>query len=171
MFALIRLSVLATMALLLLVVSFASPAHAADIGIGVAIADTIRDVLIPIVTAAISALGGWVLVILKNKWNIDIEAQHRDALVTFLQRQASSLVAQGAVKLEGVKISVQNETLAAAANTALMSIPQVMKFFNLTPERIAQMIVDYIPKQPAIAQAAAIAVDTANPATASKPAS
>lgn len=144
------------------------PAYAAEISIGKSIGDTLRDIITPIITAAVAALVGWVAMVLKNKFNIDIESQYRDALTTFLQRQASSLIAQGAVRLEGVKINVQSDALASAANAAFVAIPQVINYFGLTPDRIAQMIVDHIPKQPSVAAATAIAMDAANPATPSK---
>jgi hypothetical protein len=74
----------------------------------------------------------------------------------------------GAVKLNGVKIEVKNEAVAAAANTALAAIPDALKFFGLTPEKLQKMIIDLLPKEPAVAQAAAVALDVANPATSSK---
>lgn len=140
-------------------------AFAASIDIGQALNGSLQDIINGTVTALIAALVGWIAVVVKNKFNIDIQAQYRDTLTAFLQRQASSLIADGAVKLSGVKIEVQNEALAAAANTALAAIPDVLKFFGLTPEKIQGMIVDMLPKQPAIAQAAAVAIDVANPAT------
>jgi hypothetical protein len=145
-------------------------AFAAVIDIGQALTGSLQDIINGAVSALIAGLGGWLFVIFKNKWNIDIEAQNRDALIAFLQRQASGLVAQGAVKLSGVKVEVQNEALAAAANAALAAIPGALKFFGLTPEKIKSMIIDMIPKQPAVAQAQAVAIDVANPATPSKPA-
>jgi hypothetical protein len=140
-------------------------ASAATIDIGQALNGSLQDVINGAVTAAIAALIGWVLVILKNKFNIDIQTQMRDTLTAFLQRQASSLIADGMVKLNGVKITVQSDALAAAANAALAAIPNVLKFFGLTPEKIEAMIVDMLPKQPAVAQATAVALDVANPAT------
>lgn len=158
-----------TIIVLFLLVLFGNAAHAAaDISIGTAISDLLNNVVIPVVTAAISALIGWVAIVIKKKFNVDIESQYRDALSTFLQRQASSLIASGAVRLNGLKITVQNDSLAAAANAGLVAIPQVMGYFNLTEAHIAKMIVDLIPKQPAVAQAAAVALDAANPATPSK---
>jgi hypothetical protein len=144
-------------------------AFAAEINIGQALNGSLQEIINAAVTAAIAALVGWVLVVVKSKFNIDIEAKHREALTAFLQRQASGLVAMGAVKLEGVKIEVKNEALAAAANTALAAIPGALAFFGLTPAKIQQMIVDLIPKEPAVAAAAAVAIDVANPATPSKP--
>lgn len=146
----------------------ALPAHAATINLGDALAGSLQESIAAAVTAAIALLVGWVSVVVKNKFNIDIEAKHREALTAFLQRQASSLVAMGEVKLKGVKIEVQNEALAAAANTALQAIPGAMAFFGLTPAKIQQMILDHLPAQPAVAQAAAVALDVQNPSTPSK---
>lgn len=157
------------MPLVLPVVAFAvlvpGFALAATIDVGQALTGSLQDIINAVVTGLLAALVGWVVVVLKNKFGLDIEAAHRDALTAFLQRQASALVAQGAVKLSGVKIEVQNDALAAAANTALGAIPDALKFFGLTPAKIQGMIVDLLPKQPAVAQAAAVAIDTANPAT------
>lgn len=153
---------LAVLTVLILTPGFA---FAATIDIGQALTGSLQDIINGTVTALIAALIGWVAIVIKNKFGLDIEAAHRDALTAFLQRQASALVAQGAVKLSGVKIEVQNDALAAAANTALNAIPDALKFFGLTPEKIQAMIIDLLPKQPAVAQAAAVAIDTANPAT------
>lgn len=142
-----------------------APAGAATIDVGQALSGGLQDLVTGTVTALIAALVGWLAVVAKNKFNIDIQAQYRDTLTAFLQRQASSLIADGAVKLSGVKVEVSNEALAAAANTALHAIPDVLKYFGLTPEKIQAMIVDMLPKQPSVAQAQAIAIDVANPAT------
>lgn len=148
-----------------LVVLAPSFAFAASIDIGQALSGSLQEIINAAITGAIAALVGWVAIVVKNKFNIDIEAQHRDALTAFLQRQASGLVAVGAVKLEGVKLEVQSEALAAAANSALAAIPGALAFFGLTPAKIQSMIVDMLPKQPAVAQAQAVALDVANPAT------
>lgn len=140
-------------------------ASSAEINIGQAINGSLQEIINAAVSAAILAIVGWVAMVVKNKFNIDIEAKHRDALTAFLQRQASGLVAAGAVKLDGVKVEVKNEALAAAANSALAAIPAALSFFGLTPEKIATMIVQMIPKQPAVAQAQAVAIDVANPGT------
>lgn len=147
------------------------PAYAAEINIGSALTGSLQDIISAAVTAGIALLVGWLSMVAKNKFNIDIEARHREALTAFLQRQASSLVAMGSVQLNGVKVEVQNEALAAAANTALQAIPGALAFFGLTPAKIQQMILDHLPAQPAVAAAAAVAIDVQNPATPSQPAS
>lgn len=145
-------------------------AFAAAIDIGQAFGGSLQEIVNGAISALIAGLVGWVAWIFKSKFNIDIEARHREALTSFLQRQASGLVAAGAVKVQGLKVEVQNEQLAMAANSAIASIPMAMQFFGLTPARIQQMIVDLLPKQPAIATAQAVAIDVANPETPSKPA-
>ncbi len=159
----------ATLAVCLLVIA-SGGAFAASIDIGQALNGSLQEIINGAITAMIAALVGWVAIVVKNKFNIDIEAKHRDAVTAFLQRQASGLVAQGAVKVSGLKLEVKNESLAAAANAALGAIPDAMKFFGLTPQKIQSMIVDLLPKQPAVAQAQAVAIDVANPATPSQPA-
>lgn len=153
------------LATLVIVMSIPGFAFAAEINIGQALNGSLQEIINAAITALIAALVGWVAIVVKNKFNIDIEAKHREALTAFLQRQASGLVAAGAVKLEGVKIEVKNEALAAAANTALSAIPGALAFFGLTPAKIQAMIIDLIPKEPAVAAAAAVAIDVANPAT------
>lgn len=140
-------------------------ARADAINVGQIFSGSLVDAVNAAVSAAILALVGWVAIVVKKKFNVDIEAQYRDALTTFLQRQASGLVASGAVRLQGVKVEVQSAALAAAANAAIAAIPQAMSFFGLTPAKIESMIVDLLPKQPAVAAAAAVAIDVQNPAT------
>ncbi|WP_025036144.1 hypothetical protein [Bradyrhizobium sp. DOA9] len=141
------------------------PVHAATIDIGQAVTGSLVDIINGAVAAGITALVAWVAMVIKNKFNIDIEAKHREALTAFLNRQASSLVAKGAVKVQGLKVEVGSDALAVAANTALHAIPDALKFFGLTPEALQKRILDLLPQQPAVAQAQAIALDVANPAT------
>jgi len=144
-------------------------AFAASIDIGQALNGSLQEIINGVVTGAIAAFVSLLGYLAQKYFKISIEAGHRDVLTAFLNRQASSLVAAGAVKLEGVKIEVQNQALADAANQALAMIPGALSFFGLTPAKIQQMIVDMIPKQPSISQAQAVAIDVANPATPSKP--
>lgn len=157
--------VLAALAAALFVVTAPMLAMAASIDVGQALTGSLQEVINGVVTALIAALVGWVAIVIKNKFNIDIEARHREAITAFAQRQASSLIAMGAVKLDGVKVEVQNQALADAANKALAAIPDALAFFGITPASIQQRIIDLLPKEPAVAQAQAVAIDVANPAT------
>lgn len=140
-------------------------AFAATIDVGQAFSGGIVEAVNGMIAGLITALVGWVLMTVKAKFNIDIEAKHREALTAFLQRQASSLVARGAVKVQGLKVEVASDAVAVAANTALAAIPDALKFFGLTPAALEKRIIDLLPQQPAIAQAQAVALDVANPLT------
>lgn len=113
----------------------------------------------PYVNTAVSAVLlfgiGWGAMILKTKFNLEIDAQQRDALHTFLARQASSLVADGFVKVDGLKINVPSDALAHAANAAGTAIPAALAHFNITPDKLQAMIVDKLPAVPAVAAVAA----------------
>lgn len=133
--------------------------------VGSTTAGQIRDVMVTVVAGVTTAFLGWMSYWIKQKFGIDIEARHREALTAFINRQASSLIAMGAVKLEGVKVDVKSDAVASAARLAMTAIPDAMKFFNLTPGAVGSMIVDLIPKQPAVATAQAVAMDVKNPET------
>jgi uncharacterized protein (TIGR02594 family) len=142
-------------------------AFAATIDVGQALTGGLVEGINGAIAALITAAVGYVTVIFRNKFNIEIEAKHREALTAFLQRQASGLVAKGAVKVQGLKIEVASDAVAVAANTALHAAPDALKFFGLTPEALQKRIIDLLPQQLAVAQAQAqaVALDVANPAT------
>lgn len=144
-------------------------AHAASIEIGQAFGGTLQPYVDALVQGVIAVLVGLALAMATKYlgWKADDSA--RDALTSFLQRQAHSLVADGVVKLNGVKIDVSNQALASAANLALTAVPDAMQRFGLTPDRVQAMIVDFLPKVQSVAAAQAVALDVANPATPSRP--
>lgn len=150
---------------ILILILLTTTAQAGFIDVGQAFSSTIQPYVNAAIEAGIAGLISWVLLKVKDKFHVDIEAQNRAALTEFLQRQASALIAAGEVKLNGVKVEVKNEALLGAANAAISAIPDTMKFFNLTPEQVKNRIVDLIPQQPAVAAAAAIAIDVKNPQT------
>jgi hypothetical protein len=128
-------------------------------------AESIRDIAVTLVAGVTTAFLGWMSYWVKQKFGVDIEAKHREAIAAFVSRQASGLIAAGAVKLEGIKIDVKSEALASAARMAMAAIPDALAYFGLTPGKIAEMIVDVIPKEPSISGAQAVAIDVKNPQT------
>jgi len=104
-----------------------------------------------LVTGVITVLVGWVLYVIKQKTSISIDDSMRDAFLTWAKGQASSLVADGAVKVSGLQVSVQSSALAVAANTIFKLIPDATAHFGITPELAAQKIVDMIPHVPTVA--------------------
>lgn len=131
-----------------------TPVLAATIELGAALG-SLEPYVNTAVSIGITMLVGFILFILKSKFNIEIDAGHRDTLLVFAQNQAAALVAKGAVKVKGAKIEVDNVLLASLANTALAKAPDALNHFGLSPEKMQERIVAEISKQPAIAAALA----------------
>lgn len=113
-----------------------------------------------IVGAIITALLTWVLMIVRTKLNVSIDDSMRATLETFLKNQAASLIADGAVKFSGLTVEVKSQALASAANAALTLIPDTVAHFGLTPEVLAQKIIDAVPQN-----TTAAAVASKNPSS------
>lgn len=122
------------------------------IQIGAAFGDFLQPYIDAAVQALIAALVGWLCLVLKQRTGIEIDEKHRTALTQALSNQAGSLIADGMVKIEGEKISVPSEALAAAAKEAMAKIPQAAKHFGITPDFVAARIIDTIPQIAAGAQ-------------------
>jgi hypothetical protein len=113
---------------------------------------TLAPYLAAIVNSMIVIGIGWLASWLRAKFKIDIDQKHRDALTAFLQNQAGALIASGAMRLDGIKVNIDSNMLALAANQAISRIPDAAKHFGLTPDVIARKIVEMIPQIPAGAQ-------------------
>lgn len=99
----------------------------------------------------------------KSKYSQWLDQSGRDALEVFLKNRASSLIADGAVRLQGKAVHVDNNMLFRAATEATTAIPDALKRFNLSPEVIAAKIIDAIPQTTAGAAIVAAAhTDDAN---------
>lgn len=96
-----------------------------------------------LVQALIVAFFGWIG---KSKYSQWLDQSGRDALEVFLKNRASSLIADGAVRLQGKAVHVDNGMLYRAANESSTAIPDALKRFNLTPDVIAAKIIDAIPQ-------------------------
>lgn len=127
------------------------------INVGQAFSDAVAPYVDAAVNALILAAVGWGLAWFRQKTGLEVDQAHRDALVTALQRQAGSLIADGEAKMSGLKVTVGNAALAKAANEALRAVPDAAKHFGLTPENVAARIVDMIPQTTAGAQVVAAA--------------
>lgn len=113
-----------------------------------------QDLVNLLVTTAM----GWIFWLLKNKLNVNIDKDQRDALTAAAQRQASSLVADGMVSLSGKSIKVDDKALFQAVNALQKAAPDAISHFGITdPEKLADRIVDMIPHVPAVAPAVAAA--------------
>lgn len=145
----------------------APPASSGIIKISQPFANWLQPYIDAIVNALILAAMGWVAQRYHAITGRDLDQKHRDALTAFAQRQASSLIADGMVAVTQGKITVPNAALATAANQAQVFIPNAMKHFGITPDEVANRVVDEIPRVAAGAQM--LAADAAARAKAALP--
>ena len=99
----------------------------------------------------------WLFWLLKTKLNVNIDSEHRASLTAAAQRQASSLIADGAVTMQGKTVTVDNNALAEAVSALIAAAPGAIDRFGITPEKVADRIKDMIPQVPAGAQIVAAA--------------
>jgi hypothetical protein len=124
----------------LLVMVLAAPASAQVID-GASIFGVWKPYIVEIVTGAIAALVGWVINLARQRFNLDIEARHRDALQTTLSNAAGLLINQLDGVAGGIKLDVKNAAIAEAVTYVLKGAPDALKYFGLGPERLREMIV------------------------------
>jgi hypothetical protein len=103
------------------------------------------------------ALGlGWIAWVAKTKWGIDIDKQHQDSIQKWALNQASSLAADGSIKItigpNGLpKVEADPQKLAQHAQQYAQQIPDAAAAFGLNATDLAAKIVDKLPQVPAVA--------------------
>jgi hypothetical protein len=95
---------------------------------------------------------GWLAAVLKQKWGVDIknslmsiEARHRSAYQSALRNAAGFVIAH--IGANGkIGFDVANPVLASAINLLIAGVPDAVKAFGLTPEKIARDIIAHLPQ-------------------------
>ena len=133
------------------------PPAGSIVDIGAVFGPIIEPYVNSLVGLLLTSLMTWIMIQIKTKLGINIDQAQADTYLRAAKNQASSLIADGFVKIEqNGKVTVNNEALAAAANDLLKSVPDAAAHFTLTnkPDAVAAKIVDMIPQVPAHAAAA-----------------
>jgi len=148
--------------------TYVAPPSSGVINVGQALGPFVQPYVDALVNLLIAAGVTYLGNLLRKKLNVQTDEAHRDALITALQNQAGSLIADGFVKFEkNGKITVQNDqALVNAANEVLHVVPDAAKRLNLNPDYVARRIIDTLPQIAAGAALAAAAHAPAAPAAA-----
>lgn len=117
---------------------------------GIDVNPVLTTVIVPLAVTVLSGVASAVLALgyswLKVKWGVDIEAHHRAALhsaiVSGINLAVSKVGSLGRVP----EIPVSNPFKRMALDYVLKSVPDAIKKFNLTEEKIEQMILAKIPQ-------------------------
>jgi hypothetical protein len=145
-----RLPLAAVAALCLLTVTmvvFPGPAWAQS---GVDLNPIMSTVVAPLAVTVLSGVASAFLAVsfgwLRRKWGIDIEANHREALHSAIVTGINLGVAKTGQLGSVPKMQVGNPLTRIALEYALRAVPDAIKAFNLTPEKVEQMILAKIPQ-------------------------
>ena len=113
----------------------------------------LRPFLVEVIVAIVAAIAGWVLMTVRKKLGLDIEAKHREALQSALMNGANYGLRYIDGKVGGATIDVRNEMLAEAVRFVERSVPDAVKFFGLTPDKLRDHLAAKIPVAQAVANA------------------
>lgn len=139
--------------------TYVTPPSPGIIDIGQALGPAAQPYVDAVVNALILAGVGYLGNLLRNKFNVSLDEGARNALVTALQNQAGSMIADGFVKVEqNGKVTIHNDqALINAANEVMQVVPDAAKRLGFTPDYVAKRIIDTIPQTAAGAAAIAAA--------------
>ena len=116
-------------------------------------AEGIHNVLQPYLLAVVSviatAIVGWLAELMRRKFNLDIDASHREALQTALTNGAGLLIGKAGSAIAGKKLDLKSVVLAEAVNYVLAAVPDAIRYFGITPEAVAEKLQAKLPQIPA----------------------
>ena len=108
------------------VVPPAAPTTGGIINVGQIFGTVIAPYINELANDLVYAGMAYIFWLLKNKLNINIDAEHRATYTQAAQRQASSLIAAGAVDVQGKTITVDSQALAQAVNELAAAAPDAL---------------------------------------------
>lgn len=112
--------------------------------------ESIYNILQPYLLAVVSVLAtaivGWLAELLRRKFNLDIDAAHREALQTALANGAGLLIGKASGAVAGKKLDLKSAALAEAVNYVLQAVPDAVRYFGITPEAVAEKLQAKLPQ-------------------------
>lgn len=88
----------------------------------------------------------WLADLARRKFNLSIEASHREALQQALTNGAGLVLNQIGNSLQGKKIDVKSEAVAKGVDYVLKAAPEALKNFGLGPDELREKIVAKVPQ-------------------------
>lgn len=108
--------------------------------------NVLQPYLLAVVSVIATAIVGWLAELLRRKFNLDIDASHRDALQTALTNGAGLLLGKIGGAASGRKLDLKSVVLAEAVNYVLQAVPDAIRHFGITPESLAEKILAKLPQ-------------------------
>ncbi len=129
-----------------LFVSVSAPAFAqAEVAVE-GIYNVLQPYLLALVSVIATAIVGWLAELLRRKFNLDIDAAHREALQTALTNGAGLLLGKIGAAAAGRTLDFKSAALAEAVNYVLQAVPDAIRYFGITPEAVAEKLQAKLPQ-------------------------
>jgi hypothetical protein len=113
----------------------------------------LRPYLAELMSLLVAAFMAWLVTWLRNVFKLQIEAKHREALQSALDKGAKLVLEQIDKKLAGKTVDVKSPFVANGVTYVLESVPDAVNYFGLSPERVAELIKPHLlPSADAMAQ-------------------
>jgi hypothetical protein len=109
----------------------------------------LQPYLLAVVSVAATAIVGWLAELLRRKFNLDIDAAHREALQTALTNGAGLMIGKTGGLVAGKRLDLKSAALAEAVNYVLQAVPDAIRHFGITPEAVAEKLQAKLPQVPA----------------------
>lgn len=115
--------------------------HAADGEVPVSyFLDPIRPYLAEIASIAVAAFVAWIARRVHALTGLNIEARHREALQSALENGARLVFDRVTRGADGKAIPVGNAVLETGVEYVLRSVPDAVRYFGLTPQRVGELL-------------------------------
>lgn len=102
------------------------------------------DAILPILNAAVAAMITTaipiILLWMKEKWKIDVEAKHRDAFQTAVLNGAGLLIKKYGAEARNLNFNAGDPNIKVAMDYVLQRVPDALDAFKVTPSDIATSI-------------------------------
>lgn len=108
--------------------------------------NVLQPYLLAVVSVIATAIVGWLAELMRRKFNLDIDASHREALQTALTNGAGLLIGKAGTAIAGKKLDLKSAALAEAVNYVLQAVPDAIRYFGITPEAVAEKLQAKLPQ-------------------------
>lgn len=118
-----------------------APAFAQDTAVDVdSFFGEFRPYLMEVAGILVAAAVAYAINLVRQWTGIQIEAKHREALQSALTNGATTMLGKIVPDKTGIKIEIGNQPIADGVEYVMKSVPDAIKYFGLTPERIRAML-------------------------------
>lgn len=123
-------------------VAMAAVASAQTPSTGSAIFEIVRPFLVEIASVVISGAVLWLVGTVKAKFNIEIEARHRDALQAALTNAAGLVINRAGGMAGALSLPTRNPLIVEGVDYVVKSAPDALKHFGITPEATGAVLTE-----------------------------